>query len=331
MAIKAGNFFKQQLQEKPQEIDLDAPKKKPGKKPGKVPLMKFSDHAKKLNISTDFCLITELHCEMSGHDPDRPYHRLHASDVTNQDIEFCPRERALLIATEAEQKTRYISTETRTYFDIGEAYHDLVREKWGVGVSYGNWACLGCKHIVQRSSKPDACPKCGNKNLKYEELRVKSADTSISCGIDWQVFNHKLDEAIAVEIKSINADEFKKLVAPHAEHRIRTRLYLHSIANAEKPEETDHIRTDLAMIIYVSKGAPDEGEYLGGSGFTEKKSPFKNFIIKRDDIEIEDYLNKGRQLKAFLAGGNLPEKICKTSSDKRAASCAMCDQCWSKS
>ncbi len=331
MAIKAGNFFKKQLESKPSDIDLDAPLKKPGKKPGKVPLMKLKDHASKMNISPDFCLITELHCEMSGHDPDRPYKRLHASDVTNQDLEFCPRERALLIATKAEQKTKYISTETRTYFDVGECYHDLVREKWGVKVSFGNWRCLGCGKVEEARHKPEDCPHCGNKNLKYDELRVKNADTSISCGIDWQVYNYKLDQAIAVEIKSINADEFKKLVAPHAEHRIRTKLYLHSIANSTKPEKSSHLRTDLAMIIYVSKGAPDEGEYLGGSGFNEKKTPFKNFLIKRDDAEIEDYLNKGRELKRFNESGKLPERICKTSVDKRASKCAMCKQCWSKS
>lgn len=330
MGLKVGSFFKKQLEETPNEIDLDAPKK-PGIKPGmKQALKKFGDYTGELKISTEFCLLTELHCEMSGHDPDRPYFRLHASDVTNQDKEFCPRERALLIATKAEQDSRYISTETRTYFDIGEAYHDLVREKWGAKVSFGNWLCLGCEHLVKTSYKPDACPKCGNKNLKYEELRVKSADSSISCGIDWQVFSPKLDKAIAYEIKSINAEEFKKLVAPHAEHRIRTKLYLHSIANPEKPEETNHLRTDYAGIIYVTKGAPGEGEFLGGSGFTEKRTPFKEYVIKRDDVEIEDYLNKGRQLKSFLAGGNLPEKICKTSSDKRADACSMCQQCWSK-
>ncbi|QNJ59204.1 rubredoxin-type fold protein [Vibrio phage vB_ValS_PJ32] len=330
MAIKVGNFFKQQLEDAPQDIDLDAPKK-PGAKPGmKQALKKLSDYKEKLNISTEFCLITELHCTMSGHDPDRPYTRLHASDVTNQDIEFCPRERALLIATKAEKNTRYISTETRTYFDVGECYHDLVREKWGANVSFGNWLCLACLHVAEASYKPDECPKCSSKYLRYEELRVKSADTSISCGIDWQVFHHKLDQAIPYEIKSINADEFKKLVAPHAEHRIRTKLYLHSIANPTKPEKVNHLRTDVAGIIYVSKGAPDEGEYLGGSGFKEKKTPFKEYMIQRDDAEIEDYLNKGRQLKRFLEGGPLPEKICKASSEKRAEACRMCAQCWSK-
>ncbi|UOX38425.1 hypothetical protein VpasPP24_85 [Vibrio phage Vpas_PP24] len=329
MGIKKGaaKFFGQALADNPVSIDVDAPKKKQLKK---SPLMKFADKAESLHISTDFCLISELQQTMSGHDPDRPYHRLHASDVTNQDIEFCPRERGLLIATKAEPNSRYISTETRTYFDIGEAYHDLVREKWGLKVSLGNWLCLGCNHLHVSVKKPNGCSKCGNVNLKYDELRVKSETTSISCGIDWQIASPKLSLPMAIEIKSIAPDEFKKLVAPHAEHRIRTKLYLYALNDATNPPTVQHLNKDQAGVLYVSKGAGYGESYLGGSGFKEKKTVFKLYMVERDDAEIEYYLEKGRSLKKFLEGGILPERICKTPQEKRAKACSMCKQCWNK-
>ncbi|ANO57622.1 hypothetical protein [Vibrio phage vB_VhaS-a] len=329
MGIKKGaaKFFGQALNETPAEIDLDAPVKNAIKK---KPLMRFADKAESLNISTDFCLISEIQQTMSGHDPDRPYQRLHASDVTDQNVEFCPRERCLLIATNAEQKSRFISTETRTYFDIGEAYHDLVREKWGLRISFGDWRCLGCNHVHRRVKKPNGCVKCGNINLKYDELRVKSETTSISCGIDWQIQSPKLNAPMAIEIKSIAPGEFKKLVAPHAEHRIRTRLYLFALNDATNPITCEHLNKDQAAVLYVSKGAGYKEEYLGGSGFKEKKSVFKLFMVERDDAEIEPYLQKGLSVKKFREGGILPERICKTPNDKRAKQCAMCKGCWNK-
>ncbi|WAS28532.1 rubredoxin-type fold protein [Vibrio phage LV6] len=347
MAIKVAqgilSMGMQQLADEPLDIDLpelpDEPTEIPpinhvsvksGAKKGtkKPTLLKIGDMAEKLHLAKGFCLITELHVNMSKRDKDRPYHRLHASDVTRPSPEFCPRERALLIASEAEPNEKYISTETRTYFDVGECYHDLVREKWGLPISYGYWLCQGCETRLGVSGKPTKCTKCGSKNFKYDEQRVESLETMISCGIDWQVKKDALPYAVAVEIKSIKADEFKKLLAPHSEHRIRTALYLHSLDTAKNPSKVAHIRKDYAYILYVSKGAPDEGSYLGGGGFVEKRTPFKMFQIDRDDELIEPYLEKGRQFKRFKETHKLPDRICSKSTSTRAKKCSMCSKCW---
>lgn len=330
MSLNFNGFFGAQLNDEPQEIDLDAPKKSKMKK---SPLMRFSDKAASLNISNEFCLVSELHTLMGGYDADRPYTRLHASDVTDQENEFCPRERGLLITTKAERNKRFISTETRTYFDVGEAYHDLIREKWGLRVSLGNWKCLSCDHIHEAMKKPNSCHNCGRHYFEYQEQRVRSKTTAISCGIDWQIDSPKLKQPTIVEIKSMAADEFKKLVAPFAEHRIRTKLYLYALNDAAHPEKVEHLNKDNAIIVYVSKGAPveEEGEsYVCGAGFEEKKTPFKVFLIERDDGEIQPYLDKGIELKKYLNGGKLPERICKTPKDPRATNCKMCDLCWRK-
>lgn len=341
MAIKlAKNLAMQQL-ESPRPLDLPevrlpsepiakppAPKTGKAAKKVKPTFQKLGDVSDKLNISKGFCLITELHTNMGKYDKDRPYTRLHASDVTRTSPEFCPRERALLITTDAEPNQKYISTETRTYFDVGECYHDLVREVWGLPVSRGYWACQGCKARGEQGKKPTKCLKCGSTSFKYDELRVLSSSTGISCGIDWQIDKVTLPYVIAVEIKSINPAEFKKLHAPLAEHRVRTALYLHSIATATNKAEVEGIRQDMAYILYVSKGAPDDGKYLGGAGFMEKRTPFKIFEVTRDDKLIKPYLDKGRAFSKFRKTKQLPDRICASPSDSRADACSMCKECF---
>lgn len=327
MAIKiAKALAKAMLEDEPQDMGVAsvAPSKP------KVPLKKVSEVNDTLKLKSEFCLITELHKTMGRYDKDRPYHRLHASDVTKDNPVFCPRERALLIETKSKPNEKYISTETRTYFDIGEAYHDIIREDWGRPVSYGDWLCLSCDHVHLSMHHPVACNKCKSFSIKYQEQRVLSADTGISCGIDWQVKKGSLPIAIAVEIKSINPAEFKKLHAPLAEHRIRTQLYLQSIATATDKKAVSHLRKDMALILYVTKGAPDDGEYVGGAGFVEKRTPFKQFTVTRDDEAISEYLYRGRQFSEYRDTGTLPERICPNPISTRAKKCSQCQNCWSK-
>ncbi|QWS69831.1 rubredoxin-type fold protein [Vibrio phage vB_VpS_PG28] len=322
----AKKLLKGQLDEEPLDIPDEPVKKKAKKKPT---FLSMSDKAvqSKLGISAGFCLLTELHRNMSSYDKDRPYINLHASDVTKDEPVFCPRERALLVKTNAEPNEKYISTETRTYFDVGESIHDLVREKWGVAVSVGDWECLKCGGIHKASLKPTLC-ECGGKRFQYNEQRVLSSDTGISCGIDWQVLEKGTNYSIAVEIKSMNPTDFKTLAAPLAEHSSRTKLYLQSIATATDQKAVAHLRKDMAYILYVTKGAPIDGEILGGGGFIEKRTPFRLYTVMRDDASIEQYLNRGREYTEFKKTKKLPERICATPLTKRAKKCSMCTECW---
>ncbi|UOX39971.1 rubredoxin-type fold protein [Vibrio phage V-YDF132] len=327
----AKKLLTQQLEEDPQDIPEQPTQPtvaaKVVKKKPKFLKMSDSNVQKSLGISKGFCLITEMHRQMGRYDRDRPYENLHASDVTKDDPVFCPRERALLVATKAEPNEKYISTETRTYFDVGEAIHDLVREKWGLAVSIGNWECQRCDALYTATHRPVTC-ECGGTNFKYHEQRVLSKDTGISCGIDWQVAEKTTGYAIAVEIKSINPADFKTLHAPLAEHTSRTKLYLQSIATATDPKKVAHLRKDMAYILYVTKGAPDNGEYLGGGGFLEKRTPFKVFEVLRDDESIQEYLDRGRSYSEYRKTKKIPERICANPLTKRAKKCSMCTECW---
>ena len=257
---------------------------------------------------------------LEGYSKARSVDHIHASDLTKDTPAFCPREIALLRMTGKKRKDQYIGQSLQVAFTIGESYHDMIRNVWLRDIAVGHWKCPHCDAKIEFSKRPKIkCPECGSKKWEYDEARFNSQELDVSGSIDL-IADLKLQKLVIVEIKSMDKDQFADLVAPLAEHRIRTCLYL-KIIESSNEKWKDNIDLDHARIIYVTKGYGKKTE-LG------KFSPFKEFVVSRNDESIQPYLDKAIMLKKFTDSNVVPCGICKSSFDSRMKACTVAPECF---
>ena len=269
----------------------------------------------------DTTLSKYLQEHLEGYSKARSVEHIHASDITKDQPQFCPREIALLRILDKKRKDQWLGQATKVTFAIGDAYHDLIRDTWLRDIAVGHWTCPHCKAVVEFSKLPKTpCPECGSKKWEYTEVRFQSIELGISGSIDF-IADLKLQKAVITEIKSMDKDQFGDLVAPIAEHRIRTCLYLKIIESSDNPYK-DRLDLQHSRILYVSKG------YGKKDTLTGKFTPFKEYVINRNDASIEPYLNKAKVIKLFEDKGVLPAGVCKSAFDPRCKSCTVAPDCF---
>lgn len=284
-----------------------------------------------------------LHRQFSTQEPGRPITRVHASDITYSSHPFCPRERAYLHQNKKKPPMQRLSTSEHMTFGIGHAVEDLIIAGFiENGMAIGDWKCEHCGKFFRFCKQPPKCDGCGDRRLKYVEVRVTSPITGVSCGIDLVLDFPGDAKHTIVEIKSMDKDQFKQLIAPLAEHQTRSKLYLRSIAEAQGQDDqlfTNLLRTDRAFILYSTKGGYGTAcEEVPTWDFWDAAfSPFKDFIIERDDASLDGVVAPALEFKlwydAFKAGDtelDLPARICSSSMDKRAKSCSCLSPCFIK-
>lgn len=247
---------------------------------------------------------------------------LHASDLTKED--FCVREVALAKLTGVKKKAATIDAALAVTFDLGHVVSDLVREKWLGSYSWGNWVCQRCGKVETLQSKPPE---------KHEHVNCthlwKYVEVMFSHPLGWtgsiDVFARLDHKLTVVEIKTMNPDDFEALVAPLAEHRLRTALYLRLIADADHPYK-DLIHLDRARVLYVSRAFGKKNP-----DYDNKILPFKEYELERDDAATDPFLADAARVKLFLEKGVVPPRIkaCEYSFSPRAKSCGCMAPCFS--
>ena len=261
---------------------------------------------------------------MAGREPARSHATMHASDLTKP--YFCPREVALMLTTNTVKKSSYIPVALRVTFDAGEMTSDLVRTKWLGQYAVGNWQCAKCGTVKTMTTNPGkvSC-KAGNKHSLlclwgYKEVRFEHAHYKVSGGIDVLV-NDGTGKLLVVEIKTMSATEFDKLLAPLAEHRLRTNLYMNLIENSMNPWRTG-IDTKQARVLYISRGH-------GKKDLSGEITPFKEFLVDRDDSVLQNLFVRAEQIMVYKKEGLIPNGICDTSFSPAAKQCSCTKACFS--
>lgn len=267
-------------------------------------------------------IIPLLDNHLSGYRKARGFKSIHASSLTREQTEFCPREVALIDILGIKQKDEYISTSLQVAFDQGESLHQLARNTWLRGSAIGSWKCSHCKTILAfRKAPKHNCAVCGGKNWDYleENFISQTCDASGSLDILIDVGQPKY---LLTEIKTMDKDQFKKLLAPLAEHRIRTNFYMWLVRDSGRIE-SEVINTDFAKVLYISKAygsKNDEGQI----------SPFKEFEVAYEPKILQPYIDKALKIKNFRGIGIMPDRICPTSFVGRVKSCTCPKDCWSQ-
>ena len=269
-----------------------------------------------------------LHAKVGGNEPARGQQTIHASDLTKQNnqwgVGYCPREVRLreVVPNAPKRPPQFLPVATYVTFNEGRDKQKRLNEDWLLDIMWGVWYCNVCEKVrVKFGLKPDECEKCKNDLFTYEEVRIIDYISKTSGGIDAIVDVGKKKLHI-IEVKIMKSDDFKSLVAPLSEHRVRTRLYLRQIAGSRQ-KFAKKIETDYAHILYIMRGhgcKQDDGRI----------SPFKEYIVERDDSEVQQYLGMAHALTLSRQDDKLyPAGVCANQMDSRAVKCPLAKTCFS--
>ncbi len=269
-----------------------------------------------------------LHKRIPGKRAPRDYKIVHASDLTKEE-EFCPRQFALYDLTGKTPKDEWVGTSQQTTFDIGRMVQFLIREQWMGDAVVGHWACKRCNHMMMFQHRPKECTHCTGDKFSYKEVALFSDELAIWGGLDMlvEVGEPKLR---FTEIKIIDKDFWVSLKAPLAEHLWRTKLYLKLIATSTS-DWAKRINTDVAHILYKGRMFGKKDQDAIDVNYKDKFSPFKEFIVERDDAALRGIMAKAKELKLFKEGVlHLPGRICKSGFDDRARFCRVAPDCFGR-
>lgn len=186
----------------------------------------------------------------------------------------------------------------RMRFDVGSTVHDLVRQQYlgPMGRLYGQWKCVRCNGLIT-GKMPTYCA-CGSRRFDYVEPEYKDEELKLVGHLDG-LDKDPLYGLGVLEIKTIDGALFKLLKAPQPEHEFRLHVYM-KLAGLS-----------WGRILYVSMAL-------------EKKSPFREFMIRFD---ARVWNRVAAKLKEIQHGG---ERACASRADPRAISCPAADRCFTR-
>lgn len=290
---------------------------------------------KPLPLEAEDSLMKLLHKEIPSYESDRPKSNVHASSAVEPD--FCPREYALhFLHSTIKQKATFVPTALQLTYDFGNETQQRLNEVYLPQRVYGEWKCRVCNKARSLGKKPlgKTCSVGNieiNCNWGYQEVRVKSAFSGITGGLDMLVdLEGSTKKLKVVEVKTLAKDQFNDLQAAIPEHRLRTNLYLRLIAESTY-EYKDRIDTDSGIILYVSKGYGQKSSRVASWKLHDSSiSPFKEFVVKRNDDHTNVLSDKAREVQLFKQGkASIPVVQCATMYCEKAANCAVAKICFS--
>lgn len=135
--------------------------------------------------------------------------------------------------------------------------------------------------------------------LVQMEVPVVSEELRISGSADGKLLLDRLEYLL--EIKTINAWAFQKLVRPKPEHIYQASLYANILGIAK------------IVFLYINKNT----------------SEIKEFIIDTSMSDVKDAKRKIKEVLTAVEVGKAPERICKDSYAEKAITCTYCTHCFS--
>ena len=267
-----------------------------------------------------------IHARVGGSEPARGQKTIHASDLTKENPTYCPRAVRLMEVADPPKRrpSQFLPVATAITFNEGRDKQARLNNDWLVDVMWGSWKCLHCGNEIEWSKKPKLpCEVCEARLWEYREPRIIDYISKTSGGIDAVVDVGK-EKLHIVECKIMKADQFKTLLAPLSEHRVRTKLYLRQIAGSRQPYAKE-LETNFAHILYIMRGHG----YKQDDGII---SPFKEYIVERDDKEIQHFIGMAHALTLSRKKGlqdHFPAGVCNTQMCGRAKHCPVAKTCFS--
>jgi hypothetical protein len=267
-----------------------------------------------------------LHQHLTGYEIARPIKNVHASELTKG---LCPRYYAILDKEPKLLRDNWLSTSENVTYRIGRELQDAVVH-WlaDQDKAITDWKCRACDDLYMLQKRPKKC-QCGCSKFDPQEHRFASELSGASCGVDVLV-QFGAGKLRVVEIKTMDKDQFKALQMPLAEHRLRTNLYLRLIAESGL-DVVEQIDTQVATVLYVSKGGYGCADpTLKQMGIGDSFSPFKEFVIQRDDKATDAMMQRAKVVLDYRKKKvGMPCGICATAMEPAAKKCSAVKACFS--
>jgi hypothetical protein len=269
-------------------------------------------------VSKPTSIVSLLIGGMTAYDKHRGVDTIHASDLT-KDEEFCPREYTLLSVLGKAKKGFAINAALRYTFDMGRDIEARIQNDYLRDFAVGDWRCTSCGQLRQFQKVPKAgCDREDIQcNWRYSEVRLILPP--VTCGYDLLLDVGKKKLRV-IEIKTMIKDQFKALIAPLAEHRLRTNLYLRMV---DESPLSDRVESDVGHILYVAKSYGTWNEEAGTI------SPFKEYEVQRDNEQTDELMAKTVAYKKYQDDGWVPKGVCPSGNCKRAKACGVAKECFS--
>lgn len=263
-----------------------------------------------------------LHKALTTVEPARPIGNLHASALTRGSPAFCPREVVLCKKLDRKPYPFPIAAPMQVTFHEGKDTQARFNNTWLRDRMVGNWECQQCGTVAKFCKAPLKCSHCESKDIDYKEVvffHPSGAQGSLDAILD--VGKPKLR---LVEVKILAIDEWVKLIAPLAEHRARSKLYLELIDGSDHPKK-DTIDVSQIHILYKLRGY---GKKDMTSGII---TPFKEFVVYRNTSEVQVYLDMANSvtLSRLTDWVLIPKGVCSTMFETRAKACPVVKDCFS--
>lgn len=265
-------------------------------------------------------IIGVLKLHLGGPQPGRSMSVLHASDVTKAD--FCPRRWALFDIFKKDPQQEYVPTALDVTYQMGLLVERALIEDWSGTSVVGNWQCRHCGESRSMVPQPNGFCHNGKKHWwKHIQMVLDATKYGIQGAPD-ALFNIGAPQLVLTEIKTMNPVEFDQIMAPLPEHRLRTNLYMAILEQSLHPHK-EKISTQEARVLYISRG------YGKLNATWNEILPFKEFVVKRNDQDLQEFLKRAEALKLFRDEAKMPSGICATALDKYAKKCSVCTACFS--
>lgn len=277
--------------------------------------MKFIKAAVKLPDNSLSKIIKE---NMQGYEHHRGFKHIHASDLTKET--FCPREVCLVRKEALTMPKEFLDCARRLTFDVGNMTAQLIAERWAGQAAIGHWRCRSCGDMKMFQRHPAKC-KCSKwSTWEYREANFVHTETQASGNIDL-IIDLGEPKYRLVELKIIKPEDFAGIVAPLAEHKARTSLYL-EIVKGSNSQYKDMINTQEGIVMYVSRGYGKKVEGLG-------VLPFKEYRVSINEEQNVPYFDRASAITDFESGiKDLPKRICPNADCTRSKSCGAVEDCF---
>lgn len=249
--------------------------------------------------------------------PARVGNYLHVSDLIGK----CIRKKALAERYNQNPVPQPISITDATTYAQGDAIHDAFRDRavhGGPEQVWGNWAC---KCGTTKTEEPCTfseldhkvrCKACGKALNEYQEVPMFNKEHMIVGNPDLLFYLPGLKAFYVNELKSISHEQWKDLARPLPEHVVQVVFYWYLMRAA------GYRVANRVSVIYVSKGWKFSGDI------------WKEFSVDatKEVHRLEPYLAAAKAFIAARAGGELPERTCRTETDTTARSCSASASCF---
>jgi hypothetical protein len=289
--------------------------------------MTIANYLKKKKVDKSTLLMDHLHNAMYDTEKPRSQKQIHASHVTN---EFCPRELIIVERDKVQLKAHPVPPPLRYTFDEGNDKQYRFNNDWMRPYHYGHWKCRICAtehtgYHPKDDPENDTSESCyaPEHQWEYQEMVFKDPVSGIIGSVDSILKLSSADPFLMVELKIMKGEDFRDLIAPLAEHTLRTMLYLYLIAHDKKNQMRKKMDLTKAHVLYMARG-------YGYKHADHGVSPFKDFVVERNDALVMPYVNKGYAATIARKEKLLPMRVCDSMTCPRAKKCPVSKQCWSQ-